>query len=212
MIDKDDGTNGTFPEDEVSLSLSEQEKEKKVPQYKKDDDRRKKEFDEKSSPHMALLLDPTSTHQQKMESIAALQLNVLPTLFEELSKTYPSLERSVVASRTNSALNAVSKSIQEKKASEIEDSFDAHSPKFQMVLGWFMQVFKEAMIENDVDDATVDNTFTSLAGRLEGWEDNINKRMKGVTQKALASVDNPLMEQIKDRIPSTNKFDEESSE
>lgn len=211
-MEKDENLGQPKVGEDISPNLSEQEKEKKVPQYRIEDERRQKEFSQKSAPHMELLLDPTATHQQKMESIAALQLSVLPTLFEELNKTYPSLERSVVASRTNSALNAVSKSIQEKKASELEDSFDAHSPKFQMVLGWFMQLFKESMVENDVDGATVDNVFTSMAGRLEGWEDNINKRMKGVTQKALASVDNPLMEQIKDQIPSRDYSNGESIE
>lgn len=196
--------------DDRSPPMTEAEKEKKQPKYIEDDLRRKAKLDNDTLPLLDALTDPESTYSEKLDNLSKLQISIVPQLLEELAKTYPSLERSVVAARTSSAIQAVSKSIQDRKAAELEDNLDAHSPKFQMVLGWFMNLFKESMLENDIDSATVDNTFTALAGRLEGWEDKVNKSMKGVTQKALAAVQNPFIEMIKDQIPA--KQHEDASE
>lgn len=148
------------------------------------------------TPLLDKLSDPDVDFKVKLDTVAELQRETLPSLFQELSARVPDTDRSLVASRTILAIGAMSKTLLERRAADAAEEIDPHSPKFQLVLGWFIELLHESMKAQNLDAITVNNTFQDLSARLAGWEEVVSKRLKGVSSKALGSIKNPFVEQF----------------
>lgn len=146
------------------------------------------------TPLLDKLSDPEVDFKIKLDTVAQLQRETLPSLFQELSARIPDTDRSLVASRTILAIGAMSKTLLERRAADAAEEIDPHSPKFQLVLGWFIELLHESMKAQSLDPITINNTFQDLSARLAGWEEIVSKRLKGVSSKALGSIKNPFVE------------------
>lgn len=150
----------------------------------------------KVNPLLDKLADPNVDFKAKLDVVGLLQREALPSLFQELAARVPDTDRSLVASRTILAIGAMSKTLLERRAADSAEELDPHSPKFQLVLGWFLELLHEAMKAQNVDSITINNTFQDLSARLSGWEETVSKKLKGVSSKALGSIKNPFVEEF----------------
>ena len=150
-------------------------------------------------PMFEILGNPDADFKTKLDIISRLQKETLPSLFQELGARVPDTDRSLVASRTIMAIGAMSKTLLERRAADAAEEIDPHSPKFQLVLGWFIELLHEAMKSQSLDSIVINNTFQDLSSRLAGWEDLVAKRLKGVSAKALGTLKNPFVESFWDQ-------------
>lgn len=149
------------------------------------------------------LNDPLTPLPQRLDVAAKLQSSLLPLLLAEALANSPNDARSVAVSRLQHGLKEVISVLKTKRDIENSDDLNPHSPKFSMVFGWFFDMVHQALVAQGVSEVAVNNVFAKLAMDLAGWEDKIEKRLRGVSGKALDSVTNPFIEEFLDAIPKT---------
>lgn len=152
--------------------------------------------DEELRPFMAKLIDPASEHKDRIEAIVSLQSNLLPALLKEVAAQYPNADRSLVATRSMMGIREVFKTLNELRVIESAEEINPHSPKFQLVLGWFIELLHGALVRQEADPILINNTFNDIAAALVGWEDTVVKKLKGVSSKALQGVKNPFVDEF----------------
>lgn len=135
-----------------------------------------------------------STFDDKMDSIVTMLAAIMPEVYKEMISIAPNVDRSLIASRAISAIKDTASMLMKRRDIEVSEEVDVNNPKFQIVFSWFMDIFHTSLVEQGVDDILISNVFNDLALKLAGWEDIVNKRLKGVSAKALANVKNPLFD------------------
>lgn len=143
----------------------------------------------------------------KLDILAKLYLQLLPLFFEELQKDYPSKDRSVVMARTISAIKETAGIFTKRNEAELEDELNPHSPKFSIAIQWVLEAFHKALIEQGVEDLTIENIFRELSSHLDDYEDKLLKAFKGITNKSvdLARARNPFVVDFMESVSSKNK-------
>jgi hypothetical protein len=105
-------------------------------------------------------------------------------------------ERSVILSRLTIHLKAIIDTLARKKEIEASDAFDPSSPKFQTCIGWFLAVVHEA-VKAEVDTITTKNVFARITTALIGWEEKVQRQLKGLAGHAPQK--NPFIREIEEK-------------
>jgi len=145
---------------------------------------------------------------EKLDAQIRLQSNLVPLLFEEARKDFPNVNRSTVLARTGIALKNVGDTLVKRQELEEHDDIDCTSPKFQIVFEWILEVVLEAMKTQGAEEIFRNNVFNSIAQRLEGFEEKVNKRLNGISSKSLGMVHNPFIVEILDKIHNNQTVSE----
>ena len=144
--------------------------------------------------------DTNVSYDRKLEIVVKLNSQVLPSMFRELFAQKPNADRSMVGSRMCMALKNMTDVIVKKRETEVSEEINPDSPKFQKAFEWFIETVRVSMEEAGMDSTSINNTFNVMANRLQGWEQMINRSLRGVSSKAMSEVENPF---IKDFIART---------
>ena len=124
---------------------------------------------------------------------------MLLNYLEKLSK-YPNVDRSAVTSKTAGILRDISNTLKNKREAQVKADLDPHSPKFELVFGWFIELIQEVMTEEDIDEIQISNFFSTFAGRIPDWQNRVSTELKGLANKALQEVKNPFVEDFMDSV------------
>jgi len=146
---------------------------------------------------------PDIPYQKKLDAIIELNTRIVPIVFQQLLSPAPNVDVSVIASRACNALRDASSIIIKKREAEATDDIDPASPKFQLVFGWFLELFSETLHDQKIDEITVSNIFNALAAGLAGWEERVQKSLKGLSSKALDKADNPFIREFKEKLKAS---------
>jgi chorismate mutase len=143
----------------------------------------------------------------KLDILVNLNLQLLPLFFEELQKDFPSKDRSVVMARTISAIKETSGIFTKRNEAELEDELNPHSPKFSIAIQWVLEAFHKALVEQGIEDLTIENVFRELSSHLDDYEEKLLKAFKGITNKSvdLARARNPFVADFMGSVSSKNK-------
>lgn len=167
---------------------------------KREDEALRDNMNRQAQAQVQILQNPETDYKSKLDAIAMMQSSIIPALFAEMASKFPNTDRSLVAARSVIALKEMGRVLMERKAADAAEEIDPHSPKFQMVIGWFIELLHEVMVKEGTDPILINNVFNTLANALVGWEDVVSKKLKGVSAKALANVTNPFTEEFLEKV------------
>lgn len=139
------------------------------------------------------------TASQRIEKLLAINSTIIMGLLKEALGDEPDLDRSTVLGRALTAVKDTVTIIKTKGEMESVDSFNPRSPKFGIVFGWFIELVHR-VLSGHADETVVANFFNDLVSELSGWEDRIERQFKGVAGKALASMQSPFVDEVKEHI------------
>lgn len=151
---------------------------------------------------LTTILDPTLTTTQRLERLLAMQVQVLPSLMEDLLMGAQSETRSVVASRTMQAMRDMSAIITKKHDVESEDTFNAKSPKVRAVFGWLIELFHDILRKHTDDEIVISNVFNDFANQLAGWEERTERKLKGIPARLLGELETPFTADFYEKVKS----------
>ena len=136
------------------------------------------------------LNDPNLLFSKKMDQITKIYGDLAKELYSLLlsHRTDTSIVVSV-SGRLCQTLKSMSSNVIKKHESELCEDINPHSKKFQIAFGWFMEIFVESLTSNKLDGPTVSNVMGYLSAKLQGWEDLVEKNLRGLSKKALLSLD-----------------------
>jgi hypothetical protein len=139
------------------------------------------------------LNDPNLLYSDKMDQITKIYGDLAKELYSLLLSNRTDTSIASVSGRICKTLNSMSSIFIKMRESELSDEINPHSKKFQVAFGWFLELFVDVLKENKLDDTMINNIMSSLSSRLRGWEDTIEKNLKGLSQKSLANLEaNPF--------------------
>ena len=98
-------------------------------------------------------------------------------------------------------LKAIIDTLARTKEIEASDAFDPTSPKFQTCIGWFLEVVHEA-VTAEVDTITTNNVFAHITTALIGWEEKVQRQLKGLAGHAPQK--NPFIREIEEKSAERN--------
>lgn len=147
--------------------------------------------------YLASFLSEETSFSKKMNCILQMNAIIIPKLLWELNNPVPDVDRTMIASRTISSIKELGNTLMKSREIELSDDINLNSPKFQAVLGWFMDLFNEILERHDINNMKKNEIFNDLSIELSGWEDRIMKKLKGASSKALKGIKNPFLEKIK---------------
>ena len=154
--------------------------------------------------------DPNLELTQRLELISQTMSSLVVPLISEALSAQPNADRSIVFSRILMFLRGVSEQLNKKREIEESDDINCNSAKFQKIFGWFFDVIHKTMEDQKLDPIHINNIFSALHDNFIGWEDRIQKNLKGVSGKALQKIENPFIKDwqkdIKDN-PNTGEED-----
>lgn len=153
------------------------------------------------------LRDPDASFQQRLDKLVEVQSLIMPQLVAEIFATRPNVGRSVIISRTAMAIRDISNMIIKKREAEVADDLNPYSPKFQASFGWIIELFYMVVAKQGLDQIQISNLFNDLATELVGWEDKLDKRLKGVSSKALDQLNNPFLDDFKQKTQAGSTID-----
>lgn len=139
------------------------------------------------------------TASQRIEKLLAINSTIIMGLLKEALGDEPDLDRSTVLGRALTAVKDTVGILKSKSELESVDSFNPRSPKFGIVFGWFIELVHRVLSQH-TDETIVANFFNDLVSELSGWEDRIERQFKGVAGKALASMQSPFVDEVKEHI------------
>lgn len=144
------------------------------------------------------MMGQSLSFNEKMDKILEINSLVIPELYREFTSSMPSMDKSMVGARTLSAIKDMSGILLKKREAEMAEEINPSSPKFQLIFTWFIEVVNLVLEKQGLDTIQMNNIFSDLSLELNGWEDKIVKRLRGVSAKALDKVKNPLLEKSDD--------------
>lgn len=151
------------------------------------------------------LVDPDLEYTEAQNKIAQLQAMMLPQLFRESFQRFPNVDKSVVTTRTASILKDMSNTLKNKRDAQVKADIDPHSPKFETVFGWFIEIIQTTMEDEGFDEIQISNFFSTFAGRIPRWQDRVSTELKGLANKALQEVKNPFVEDFVESVKKSSK-------
>lgn len=139
---------------------------------------------------------PTS---QRIEKLLAINSTIIINLLKEALGEHPDIDRAVVLRNALSAVKDTASILKSKHEMDSLDTFNPRSPKFGVVFGWFIELVHRVLALH-VEDAISAGFFNDLVGELSGWEDRIERQFKGVSGRAIASLQSPFIEGFKEKL------------
>lgn len=144
--------------------------------------------------HIENIIDPSLPVEKKLDSVVKMMAMNLPQQFNETLSDVPNVDRSIISNRLIASLKDIVTILVKRKEIEVSEEINPESLKFQKAFEWFVEAVHSAMVEAGADSTVINNTFNVLANKLQGWEFMISKQLKGVSSKALDSIDNPFVD------------------
>ncbi len=148
------------------------------------------------------LNSPGLTAPERIERLLGLSVSLMLPLFGEALSEVPDMNRSAACARALTALKDTVAIVAKRHELETTDAFNPRSPKFTVVFGWFIELVHRILCQH-ADDTTVANFFNDLSGELTGWEDRIERQLKGVAAKSLANLPSPFTQDFLERLQTT---------
>jgi hypothetical protein len=142
------------------------------------------------------------TTSERIERLLSLNFSLMLPLFGEALSEIPDMNRSAACARAMTALKDTVAIVAKRHELETTDAFNPRSPKFTVVFGWFVELVHRTLCQH-ADDTTVANVFNDLSGELTGWEDRIERQLKGVAAKTLATLPSPFTQDFLERLQAT---------
>ena len=100
------------------------------------------------------------------------------------------------SARTVSTLiKNISNSLQKQRALEMQEDVDFTSPKVRHGMMMLIETFVESLQDAGMDVHGIDMVKDVLQLKLMGFEEKLNKEMKGLSGSMLVDVKNPLIRQ-----------------
>lgn len=144
--------------------------------------------------------DTNLTTSERLERLLGVQSQIIPILMEEMVRSDPNEGRSVAASRAVMAIRDMVNMLVKKHETETQDHFNPRSPKMAVTFGWFIELLHAILSKHIDDDVLVSTVFNDLATELGGWEDKVERRLKGVSAKVLPTLTSPFMENFNEKV------------
>lgn len=154
---------------------------------------------------LAKLNDRDMPLPAKLDTLAETLTAIIPLQVGEALAKVPSEARSVALSRALAGLREVTNVLKTKRDVENSDEINPYSPKFQIVFGWFFDVVHHCLVEQGLDEIAINNLFAKLSVELVGWEEKIEKRLRGVAGRALENLENPLIKEFKTELRAASE-------
>lgn len=142
---------------------------------------------------------------EAQDRIAEIQSSLLPQMIREIYAVRPNVDRGNMAQKAATILKEMSVTIKNKREAQIKDDIDPHSPKFRVLFGWFLELIRDTLYEEDLDDIQISNFFNSIAGKITNWEDRIVKELKGLSGTALQEAPNPFVTDFQETVEKKTK-------
>lgn len=151
---------------------------------------------------LSVISDQSTEYSVRYETIAALQGVLVKPLVREMLRSLPNDSKIKAIEKTSKILSDMLKTLESKKKSELSDEIDPTSPKFQLVFEWFIESIHQTMNEMGLDNLVINNFFQEFSTKLQGWEERVQKNLKGVSVKALEkqNLQNPFIQEFKENI------------
>lgn len=152
----------------------------------------------------AFLVDLNDTEKaisERLEVASQLSSLLTPILILEGLQQLPNPDRSIALSRALASVRDMVTILSKKRDYELEDNLNPHSPKFAAAFGWFFDMFYEVLDGQGLEEIQINNIFESMSTNLVGWEDKLEKRLKGVAGRNLDSVRSPFIKNWQEEIP-----------
>ncbi len=89
-------------------------------------------------------------------------------------------------------ISSIESAMYRKRDMEAKEEVDLSHPKIQKALEWVITATTEAMKEVGIPDTQIANYVHKLAQKMVGFEEEANKRLRGVNFQKLDTLDNPL--------------------
>jgi flagellar motility protein MotE (MotC chaperone) len=139
------------------------------------------------------------TASQRIEKLLGVNSTIILGLLKAALAEEPDLDRSTVLSRAMTAIKDTVAVLKSKHDMEGVDTFNPRSPKFGLVFGWFIELVHKVLAQH-VNETVSTNFFNDLVAELSGWEDRIERQFKGVSGRALASLQSPFIENFREQL------------
>jgi len=142
------------------------------------------------------LTNDNKTFGSKMDSILSLQMLALLPTIQNLDDTMFDERKAQAAVKLNETINHLKSSLVQKQQFEIKEEVDLQHPKIQKALTFLTEAFFYVLTEVGVDPSVKSLIINSLSLKMMGFEEELNKRFKGVAFSLLEQVENPLLESL----------------
>jgi hypothetical protein len=147
-----------------------------------------------------LTLNDDRKFADKLDVLLNAKLALLPLLTNQLqtSGERKTPNRTSEVNSVVALIGNIETSLYRKKEMEAKEEVDLSHPKIQKALEWVIEATTISLRDAGVEDALISNYIIKLAQRMVGFEEEANKRLKGVAFTKLETVDNPLIELFQD--------------
>lgn len=134
----------------------------------------------------------------KLDRLMLLNISLLPIVLAELApgKLVINTERADQAVRVSSMLKSLETSIYKKRDYESKEEVDLSHPKFQMALDWVMEGVLTSMTNMGIPAQLQQGFIHDFSKRMIGFEEEANKKLRGVSFANLDTVINPLVREF----------------
>jgi hypothetical protein len=134
-----------------------------------------------------------ATLPERLDTLAALVLELLPVAFGEALSPLPNLDRSAVIGRAVTVIRGMADLLLAAHSGTVSNELNPHGRHFQLAFSEFFSCMHTAMVDAGVPEKHIGNVFQRLAGRLAGWEAKLEAATRGVPDQDLATVANPFL-------------------
>lgn len=130
----------------------------------------------------------------KIDVLLEAKLAMIPFLTAQLQTEgdIKTPDRSKQINNLINLMNNIESSLYRKKEMEAREEVDLSHPKIQKALEWVIEATTIALNDIGVENSQVANYIHKLAQRMVGFEEEANKRLKGVAFQKLDTVENPI--------------------
>lgn len=129
---------------------------------------------------MEQMNDSSIALSQRFELASRAMAKLTGIFLSEALAPVADAERSIILSRLSTHLKAIIDTLARKKEIESSHTIDPHSPQFEACFEWFLEIVNEALAEAKVDAITTNVIFGCLGRALVGWEEKLQRRLKGL--------------------------------
>jgi len=139
--------------------------------------------------------DPDTKFGTKIDYILTSSIALVPILLNELNPDNKLIDkdRAEHVMRVNSLLTSIQSSMYKKREMEAKEEVDISHPKFQKAMEFMVEVALLSMDDIGVDKGIQSSFIHDFSMKMVGFEDIVNKKLKGISFQDLDTVDNPLV-------------------
>ena len=107
-------------------------------------------------------------------------------------------KKAYAAERVIEILDGLENSLYKKADYEAREEIDFTHPKIQKAFLFVVEAVIETMKEIGIEPAMIDTFLIEFGFRMVGFEEELTKRMKGLSAQTLDKVENPLLKKFQE--------------